>query len=265
MSADIEPSDAAQSPLLLLRLRPDLQTLARWAAATGQRALREDPGYALHAALRATLGRLAPKPFVLLRRPGSVQLIGYSRAGAADVQRAVEMAAATDLVAAQAVGIARASEAVIRPMPHDWRGGESLSFEVRVAPVVRSRNRPGGGYPEIDAAFHPDFASDETGDRDAAYRHWLGRELGRGGAASLLWHRALSFQLTPMARRGRVASDADSTARRTRGGLLPDLSVRGELRVDDSESFNALLARGLGRHRSFGFGCLLVAPPGAWA
>lgn len=251
-------------PLLLLRLAPDLQMLARWAAATGQRALREDVGYALHAALRATLGRMAPKPFVLLRRSGSVQLIGYSCAGAVDVQRAVEMAATTDLVAAQAIGIARPADAVIKPMPHDWRRGESLSFEVRVAPVVRSRNQPGGGYPEIDAAFHPGFAGDEPGNRDAAYGRWLGRELGRDGAASLLSHRALSFQLTPMARRGQLAAAPDSTVRRTRGGLLPELTVRGQLRVEDPRFFNALLARGLGRHRSFGFGCLLIAPPGAW-
>jgi len=34
--------------------------------------------------------------------------------------------------------------------------------------------------------------------------------------------------------------------------------------VQDPQAFAALLARGLGRHRSFGYGCLLLAPPGAW-
>jgi CRISPR system Cascade subunit CasE len=46
--------------------------------------------------------------------------------------------------------------------------------------------------------------------------------------------------------------------------LLPDLTVRGQLRIKQPLAFQALLARGLGRHRSFGFGCLLLAPPGAW-
>ena len=264
MSEGVHLPGGAQAPLLMLRLMPDLQALARWAAATGQRALRDDPGYALHAALRGTLGRLAPKPFALLRRPGSVQLIGYSQAAEADVQRAIEMAAISDLAAAQSLGIAQAADAVIKPMPRNWRKGEALSFEVRVAPVVRSRSQPGGGYPEIDAAFHPDFAGDAPGDRSAAHGRWLVRELARRSAATLVWHRALSFQLTPMARRGRLASAPDTNARGTRGGLLPDLTVCGQLRVDDPVAFDALLARGLGRHRSFGFGCLLLAPPGAW-
>ena len=45
---------------------------------------------------------------------------------------------------------------------------------------------------------------------------------------------------------------------------MPDLSVRGELQVQDAAAFDGLLARGLGRHRSFGYGCLLIAPAGAW-
>jgi CRISPR system Cascade subunit CasE len=34
--------------------------------------------------------------------------------------------------------------------------------------------------------------------------------------------------------------------------------VTGTLRVGDAEAFRALLARGLGRHRAFGFGMLLL-------
>src|SRR5574343_120634 len=83
-------------PLLMLRLLPDLAALTRWANATGQRALREDPGYALHAALRATLGEWAPKPFALLERPGSQQLIGYTQAAEVSLREALASAAQTD-------------------------------------------------------------------------------------------------------------------------------------------------------------------------
>lgn len=250
-------------PLNLLRLLPDMAALARWVAATGQRALQEDNGYALHAALRATLGDLAPKPFALLERPGVLQLIGYSRRSVDDLQAVLVQAEISDPGAAAALGLHQPANTLIRPLPTNWRAGDRLSFEVRVAPVVRSRQQPGGGYPEIDAAFHPDFAAAAGGDRETAHRAWLARELGRGGAATLLTSRALSFRLAPIARR-HAQAEGRRSGRSTRQGLLPDLCVRGQLRLDDPVAFDALLARGLGRHRSFGYGCLLLAPPGAW-
>ena len=264
-------------PLLMLRLMPDMAALGRWVAATGQRALREDVGYALHAALRATLGTLAPKPFALLQRPGSVQLIGYSSEAEPTLWGALALATVTDPGAAQALGLSRGADALVKPMPQSWRAGQCLSFEVRVAPVVRSRAAAGanagrgGTYPEIDAAFHPDFAGETSGDREAAHVRWLARELSRGGAATLLSHRAVAFQLAPMARRSHRAAGSSgigdrqpTPARNAHHGLLPDLTVRGQLRIENPQGFQHLLARGLGRHRSFGFGCLLLAPPGAW-
>jgi len=248
------------SPLLMLRLLPDMQRLARWAAAARQQALRDDAGYALHAALKATLGAAAPKPFALLERPGSLQLIGYTCATPAEIDRAIGLAPVSDHMASQALGLDRPADIVVKPMPADWRADEVMSFEVRIAPVVRSR-QPDGTYPEVDAAFHSLFTDGTAGDRGAAYGRWLARELARGGAASLGPWRMLSQQLTPIARRAR---HAESSGRQTLGGLLPEITARGQLRIDDGDAFHTLLARGLGRHRSFGYGCLLLAPSGAW-
>ncbi|MFM2406686.1 MAG: hypothetical protein RL223_4566 [Pseudomonadota bacterium] len=253
----------APAPLLMLRLLPDLDALARWAAATGQRALCEDPGYALHAALRATLGDHAPKPFALLERPGSQQLIGYTCTEEPALRHAVATASITDPLAAQALGLDDPAHVTLKPMPQSWSNGQCLSFETRVAPVVRSRNVEGGTYPEIDAAFHPAFAADDPGNRELAHGRWLARELARDGAARLLSHRAVAFTLSPIARRT-FAGAKPQARRQTQGGLLPDLTARGQIQVQDPQAFTALLARGLGRHRSFGYGCLLLAPPGAW-
>lgn len=265
-------SAAAPGALLMLRFIPNMAALGRWVANTKQRALRDDTGYALHAVLRATLGQYAPKPFALLQRPDSVQLIGYSSQPYPAVAQAIEQAPVTDPGAASALGLDQPDDIVIKPMPNEWANGHQLSFEARVAPIVRSRTAagPGGAYPEIDAAFHPEFALDAPGDRAAAHARWLVKELARGGAATLQTHRAVAFQLTPMARRsqrvqGGQPQSAQGSSRDTHSGLLPDLTVRGQLRVDDATAFNHLLARGLGRHRSFGFGCLLLAPAGAWS
>lgn len=256
--------DRQDRPLLMLRLLPDLAALTRWAAATGQRALREDSGYALHAALRATLGDLAPKPFALLQRPGALQLIGYTTAAEEELRVALAGARITDPLAAEALGMTASEGPLVRPMPRAWSAGQCLSFEARVAPVIRSRAAQDGRYPEIDAAYHPHFAAGEPGNRELAHGRWLARELSRSGAAELLSHRAVAFSLSAVARRT-FAVDASTARRRTQAGLLPDLTVRGQLRVQEPKAFAELVARGLGRHRSFGYGCLLLAPAGAWS
>jgi CRISPR system Cascade subunit CasE len=40
------------------------------------------------------------------------------------------------------------------------------------------------------------------------------------------------------------------------------VSFRGEFNITDRDGFDQLLRRGIGRHRAFGFGMLLLSPPG---
>ena len=44
-------------------------------------------------------------------------------------------------------------------------------------------------------------------------------------------------------------------------GERPNVVLEGTLRVTDADTFRALLARGVGRHRAFGFGMLLLRRP----
>lgn len=242
--------------LSLLRLQPDLHRLATWAASTRQKALQADLGYALHAATRATLGVFAPRPFCVRARDGVDELVGYVAAHADDILRAASLPT-QDLAAAAAIGLETMSA---KTMPRDWRAGERLSFEVRATPLVRSRNVRQGAVVEVDAAYHDSLAGDTPGDREGAYGPWLQRELARGGAAALQGWRLHAFKLTPVARRSQA--DAGRHGRELARGQLPDLTARGELIVGDGPAFAALLARGLGRHRAFGYGCLLLAPAG---
>lgn len=246
------------APLTLLRLRPDMAGLLRWAASTRQAALRDDTGYLLHGAMRAALGDLAPQPFVCRQRDDGAEVLGYTAVSPEDLQRVLRLPAADPLAATVLALDGMATSA----MPADWRAGERLSFEVRVAPVVRSRVARPGAVVEVDAAWHDSLAHDRPGDRSAAYGRWLARELARDGAAQLHDWRVHAFALAPVARRGQRA-DGDARGRGLAHGLLPDLTARGELVVLQPQAFAALLARGLGRHRAFGFGCLLLAPAGA--
>lgn len=252
VTALVTPPLPSTATLTLLQTRPDLTLLAQWARATGQSALRDDLGYALHAAARAALGELAPKPFALVQRPQQQpMLVGYTATAPEALSRAAAFSAA-DPLAAQALGLAQLQ---CRALPEDWRVGERLRFEVRTAPVVRSRAQAGGGYPEIDAAHHPSFGGEGV-DREAAYAAWLARELARDGAAELLSCELHAHRLADIARR----ASRDGGLRQTRRCLLPDVSLRGVLEVRDGAFFHRLLARGVGRHRAFGFGCLLLSP-----
>lgn len=84
------------------------------------------------------------------------------------------------------------------------------------------------------------------------YRDWLARHLAAGGVEPE--RLALdSFRLSGTQRRG-----SDRALHHLRRG--PDALFSGVLRVADPDAFAALLARGVGRHRAFGYGMLLLRP-----
>ena len=50
--------------------------------------------------------------------------------------------------------------------------------------------------------------------------------------------------------------------RQSRYSEGPDALMRGVLTVTDGQAFAELLARGVGRHRTYGYGMLLLRPEG---
>ena len=70
--------------LSFVKLHPDGAALARWAAAAGVAAFRDDLGYAAHAASKAVFGDLAPKPFALRTMAGRLEMVGYTEACASE-------------------------------------------------------------------------------------------------------------------------------------------------------------------------------------
>ena len=49
---------------------------------------------------------------------------------------------------------------------------------------------------------------------------------------------------------------------RARHSEGPDAVMRGVLTITDAAAFTALLAQGIGRHRAYGYGMLLLRPAG---
>ena len=250
--------------LHLLRVGIDQRALSRFAVA--RRLDDDDAGYALHAALLARFGAAAPRPFRFMPdHPRGAQLLGYVTDPAA-LDDAAALPLGDDLVAAVFAG-----EHQVQAMPPVWREGARYAFEVRVRPIVRfgtraraARRQRGAWQPaagEIDAYVAAceravaAGADAESVARDAVYADWLSTRLN--GAATIAQAGLRDF------RRSRTRRSTHAVDRpRTRAVEGPDAVMAGTLTVADPHAFAALLAGGIGRHAAFGFGMLLLAPPG---
>jgi CRISPR system Cascade subunit CasE len=243
-------------------VRLSLQTPAVMALGKAQGLpLREaDEGYLAHAALRALFGDLSPQPFAFEGEGGeggggrAWRLLGYSKG---DKGSLVEHARAfADPLAFQACAL---EELVSKPMPEHFAEGTRLGFELRACPIVRKssageKHRAGA---EVDAFLARCWQAGDGVpiDRETVYIDWLRAQLGREGAASLENARLARFCRSHLLRR------TQGDGRQAKRCERPDATLVGTLRVENAGAFAGLLARGVGRHKAFGFGMLLLRPP----
>lgn len=237
----------------LLHLEPNATALAHWATRNGVLSPDGDYGYALHALFAAAFGELAPKPFRYLG--GRQGLLAYT-ASALDDLRLNASLATPDV--ARALGLDTLDA---RPFPTVWRTGQRLAFETRVRPVVRTKDgRERDAFLQaVGEASTPEVATEQSSlaRRQAIYTDWLAKQLGVEGAAELGNASMESFALSRVLRRGGSRENGKRKSTHTAG---PDVVFKGHLLIGDPEAFRRLLARGVGRHRAFGFGMLLLKP-----
>lgn len=213
-----------------------------------------DTGYVVHCHLAELFGELAPTPFSLAGRPGrTLAVLAYSGTSRAKLHDHAQAFADPSVYAA--CDFARLDE---KPMPTEWATGRRLAFESRVCPIVRMgsegpHHRKGA---EVDAfvARCRVAGPDAVVDRATVYRDWIEREFERDGAARLVRVQLAGFQLDRVVRRRAHPS------RTARAFDRPAAVMRGAIEVANSAAFAYLLRRGLGRHRAFGFGMLLLRP-----
>lgn len=242
--------------LFLMQCFPDPVAFAAYSERNGLTGPNGDWGYAAHALLAAAFGSQAPKPFRLFE--GRRGLLAYSRLPPESLSDAASLAPPD---VHRALGLESLQG---RPMPTDWKSGRLLGFEVRVRPVIRSRDEA-GRVRERDAFLHAieqQQAPGDSLDKGQVYAAWLGAALSSqtlhpaGPAASLLECRAVSARRTRVLRR----TQGDPVGRKSRWIEGPDTTFEGVLRIEHPEAFAAMLGRGVGRHRAFGFGMLLLKP-----
>jgi CRISPR system Cascade subunit CasE len=241
--------------LHLVELPVALRALHLWAGGRGLGA-GSDEGVALHHLLGETFGPAALQPFRLMVAPRAQNGTLYAYT-AADADTLRQQARAS-LTAAQAAVIDLDR---LRSLPRPttvWTAGQRLGFDLRLRPVVRLASDVTGSDDsdvpvslrkgaEVDAFLAAILRNNPT-TREAAYLEWLAVRLEPSAALDPASSRLASFQRSRVQRNGR----------RIEG---PDAVVHGTLTIIDPATFADLLARGVGRHRSYGYGMLLLRPP----
>lgn len=255
--------------LHLVQLRFDMAGLLRHGRRRGRDARLSDDGYLTHMVLKELFGSFAPSPFRL--KPGGeggqLTVLGYSAADVATLAHTAEMAAEPDVF-----GLWRRADSASKPMPAAWPADQRLAFEVLATPVRRvgASTALGGDRPladptgskaknrratwEVCAWLAEQQRLGETArDRPTVYLEWLAEQIQRGGAATVEAARIDRLDRETLWRPRHRTGTGSQPER-------PHVQFSGTLRIADPAAFGELLARGIGRHRAFGLGMLLLRP-----
>lgn len=282
--------------LYLVRMPVDPGRLGRWAVgrnlAVSRRKARDgrlgsvnyDEGAALHHLLAETFGKGVLQPFRLFTTSGETSgntcgnLYAYT---SHDAEALHDMAQTVGLP--DALAVIALDQLMAKPMPGDWREGRRLGFDLRLRPTMRlikplasapreetpaneqssaparPAETPFRKGAEVDAflveAFRrfpaktdPEKSMAAAGlTRERTYVNWLAARLD--GVATLGANVRLKHFIRRLVSRHGVPSEG------------PDIVLQGDLTISDPARFTELIANGVGRHRAYGYGMLLLRPP----
>ena len=243
-----------------------MRAFNRWA---GDRELIQhasfDEGYALHVLLSAMFGKAVLQPFRLFaseRRPGAA-LYAY-----ADVDEDVLRHTAAAVAPPDCLVVIDPEMMKSKRMPPDFEPGRRLGFDIRLRPVRRLRRdlsdlEPGRSLSkgsEVDAfrleamrrfplgQTDPDAAASKNGvTRQSVYVEWLAERFGDAAAVE-------QCNLAAFKRSRAIRGTGQ-------GPEGPDATLHGTLAVSNPKVFTQILRTGIGRHRAYGYGMLLLRPP----
>lgn len=242
----------------------DVRALMKWAGLRGlMRRGTFDDGWALHVLLSGMFGKGVLQPFRIFwsdrRRMGT--LYGY-----ASDDGAVLRETATTVAPPEYCAIIRPGQIRTKQMPRTFRSGQRLGFEMRARPVRRVyedvRDAKHGKVvkkgaevdafwleklrsPADDATASPPLPSGAVAQREHCYRQWLTARLA--SAAEVKACRLRSYRRAKAVRGPTVVEG-------------PDVVLQGEVEVGDTSQFAHVLRHGVGRHKAYGYGMLLLRP-----
>jgi CRISPR system Cascade subunit CasE len=229
--------------LHLLRLRVQVPTLTQFAAEQGLLTEPDDGfGYVMHAWLAALFGKNAPKPFRYFESKS--ELLGYSFMDGPDL-----LSIAQTFASPLSWSALSPNSLVTKPMPTEWRPDLRIQIEVLACPISRK-----DGHEKDVYLRAVDNLGADAPRREEVYLEWFRHQCA--GAVQFEHLELAGVGRSQLLRRSRSVDGG----RRLLNIERPHAHFRAIVRIVDSEAFAALLARGVGRHRAFGFGMPLIAP-----
>lgn len=248
----------------LIRIPIDVSNLSRWAVErgwSGRSGTTYDEGRALHHLITEMWGRGSILCFRILvpprRRLGN--LYAYSKMNADGLR---DMALAHALP--EHLEIAVIDKIAGKIIPTSWKQNQRLGFDLRIRPVRRLGSDLKGpdttisAGSEIDAFLLEalrDFPDTSCGmmekgrSREEVYLDWIKNRFSPISTLDKSKSRLVRFRRLHVARE---RNDSEG----------PDATVHGILTINKPMEFPQLLTGGVGRHKAYGFGMLLLRPPG---
>lgn len=247
----VQAQSQARTPLHMIHAEVSVPDFQRWMATRNLTEL----DHAIHYFLTECFGKDdAPRPFRLVVPRGSRagELYGYSPADSGQLREAIEL-----------YGSPRQQEAMPpqgiqhKTMPDQWRAGRRLGFETRICPTARAN---GGGTSGLKRGADRDLyqwtlsrvpAGEKPPTQETVYAAWLRRQFELNGGAQLETAKLTSFinLLTKRQISGKTIS-------------VPSAVMNGQLTITDPEQFKELLAKGIGKHKAYGYGMIRLRPLG---
>jgi len=237
--------------LHLVELPVEPAALHRWAGHRDLPGRGRDEGLVLHHLLTEVFGPGTLQPFRLMVAPRArnATLYAYTAQSADQLRTGAE--ATIPPTASEVIALDR-----LRSLPRpveSWRAGMRLGFDLKARPVVRLLKPLEAGREtfskgaEVDAFLAETVRNDQARPREAVYLDWLAARFGDAATLEPPVSRLASFQRTRITRGGRSIEG-------------PEAVFHGTLTVTDPVRFAEMLARGVGRHRAYGYGMLLLRP-----
>jgi len=144
-----------------------------------------------------------------------------------------------------------------KPMPTQFPEGLKLRFELRTCPVIRKASdgeRWKKGQ-EVDVFLSKVWETNDSGidiDREDIYKEWLINKFKSQPSVDLESLHIKRFSIERMSRRNHQPK------RKLRIIKRPDVTFTGTMTIKNGNEFKELLFKGIGRHKSFGFGMLKI-------
>lgn len=220
-----------------------------------------DAGYRMHVGLTSVFGDAAPKPFWIRDTDGQhADVLGYADQDKKGLQGAAQMHASS-----LAYEMCEWNRLHCKPMPGaDVLEDQALSFKLRACPIVRKGSAGQGinldgetvkwrAGERMDAFLSQALSSGDDITRSEAYASWLRRQFDvRDGGAEIQSVSLEAFNLKEVTRRAQGTTMKQQTK--------PMVLLSGRLQVREPEDFLSILSSGLGQHKSFGCGMMLIRP-----